>query len=151
MSGNTAIVGFGERYFRVLVPMQTYWVTGLVRIVDNGPTGDTFEYVELQTGETEPHFPPPTGDPLPGPTDCSSFPSDRQVYDIALGGFVVTDSQPAQLPSSIRDCLKAGWREFGFNRLGECIKFVLLTKWCDALEHHGYHPPFCPPAPPRST
>ena len=77
VSGNTAIIGFGEGYFRLLVPMQTYWVTGLVRIVDKGATGDTFEYVELQTGETEPHLPPPTGDPLPGPTDCSSFPSDR--------------------------------------------------------------------------
>lgn len=93
VSGKTAIIGFDEGYFRLLVPTQTYWVTGLVRIVDKGPTGDTFEYVELQTGETEPHLPPPTGDPLPGPTDCSSFPSDRQVYDIAFGGFQVADGQ----------------------------------------------------------
>jgi hypothetical protein len=94
VSGKTAIIGFGEGYFRVLVPMETYWVTGLVRIVDKGPTGDTFEYVELQTGETEPQLPPPTGDPLPGPTDCSSFPPDRTVYDITFGpGFQVADGQ----------------------------------------------------------
>ena len=94
VSGNTAIVGFGEGYFRVLVPMQTYWVTGLVRIVDHGPTGDTFEYVELQTGETEPHFPPPTGDPLPGPTDCSSFPPGQTLYELANSSPQVFDGQP---------------------------------------------------------
>jgi len=89
--GNTAIIGFGEGYYFDVG--QTYWVTGLVRIVDNGATGDTFEYVELQTGEPDPAPPPPrSGDPLPGPTDCSSFPPDRTVY--AIGGFRVNDALP---------------------------------------------------------
>ena len=92
--GNTAIIGFGEGYYSDVG--QTYWVTGLVRVVDNSPgPGDKFEHVELQTGEPDPGPPPPrTGDPLPGPTDCSSFPSDQQVYDIANGGFQIVDGQP---------------------------------------------------------
>jgi hypothetical protein len=101
--GNTAIIGFGNDYFwQPPIPFvpKTYWVTGLVRIVDNGPgPGDTFEYVELQTGPHEEHLPPPTGDPLPGPTECSSFPDDRTVYVMTnegahTGGFKVNDALP---------------------------------------------------------
>jgi hypothetical protein len=92
--GNSATIGFGEGDYRDLT--ETYWVTGLIRIVDNGqgPPGDTFEYVELQTGESGPRPGPPPGDPLPGPTDCSSFPPDRTVYVIAIGGFRINDAQP---------------------------------------------------------
>jgi hypothetical protein len=92
--GNTAIIGFGEDDFQDL--SQTYWVTGLVRIVDNGPgPGDTFEYVELQTGEPEPPPRPPTGDPLPGPTECSTFPPGQTVYVLAdPQGFRVNDALP---------------------------------------------------------
>jgi hypothetical protein len=92
VSGHTAIIGFGNGDYHDL--SVTYWVSGLVRVVDNGPTGDTFEYVELKTGEPGPRPGPPPGDPLPGPTDCSSFPTDRTVYDIAQGGFQVVDGQP---------------------------------------------------------
>ena len=91
VSGNTAIIGFGEGDYHDVG--ETYWVAGLVRIVDNA-TGDTFEHVDLQTGEPGPRPGPPPGDPLPGPTDCSSFPDDRAVYDIANGGFQVFDGQP---------------------------------------------------------
>jgi hypothetical protein len=94
---NTAIIGFGEGYYRTLVPWEAYWVTGLVRIVDNGPgPNDTFEYVKLEQGPPAPPltFPPP-GEPLPGPTDCSSFPPDQEVYVIAFGpGFRVNDALP---------------------------------------------------------
>jgi hypothetical protein len=91
--GNTAIIGFGDGFYWDVG--QSYWVTGLVRIVDNGPgPGDTFEYVESETGEPGPPPGPPSGDPLPGPTDCSSFPPDQHVYDIASGGFQVVDGQP---------------------------------------------------------
>jgi hypothetical protein len=102
--GNTAIIGFGEGYFTEASLSEglfrTYWVTGLIRIVDNGPgPGDTVEYVELQAGETEDHPPPPTGDPLPGPSACSTFPSDQQVYDLTLGpGFRVNDALPLRAP-----------------------------------------------------
>jgi hypothetical protein len=96
--GNTAFVGFGEGYFQV--PGQRSWVTGLVRIVDNGPgPGDTFEYVELEAGERENHSPPPTGDPLPGPTECSTFPPGQTVYVMdeaspVSRGFRVNDALP---------------------------------------------------------
>jgi hypothetical protein len=90
--GNTAIIGFGEG--RHQDAGGASWVTGLVRIVDNGPGDDTFEFVELERGPTGPPFMTPPGDPLPGPTDCSSFPPDQEVYDIASGGFQVVDGQP---------------------------------------------------------
>jgi hypothetical protein len=93
--GNTAIIGFGEDYFEALG--ETYWVTGLVRIVDNGPgPDDTFEYVELETGEPEQPPPPPSGDPLPGPTECSTFPPGQTVYvlDGPFPGFRVNDALP---------------------------------------------------------
>jgi hypothetical protein len=95
---NTAIIGFGEGYSHSAFA-QTYWVAGLVRIVDNGPgPGDTFEFVELQTGELELHPPPPTGEPLPGPTECSTFPPDQTVYvtdeSTPLPGFRVNDALP---------------------------------------------------------
>ena len=94
---NTAIIGFGEGDFHDL--SETYWVTGLVRIVDNGPgPGDTFEYVELQTGEPGPRPGPPPGDPLPGPTACASFPPDRTVYVLTVGsGFKVNDALPLRV------------------------------------------------------
>jgi hypothetical protein len=101
--GNTAIIGFGEGYLTVgfFPDAQTYWVTGLVRIVDNGPgPGDTFEDVVLQTGEPAQPPPPPPGDPLPGPTECSTFPPDRTVYVVTLGpGFRVNDALPLRASS----------------------------------------------------
>jgi DNA-binding beta-propeller fold protein YncE len=64
---------------------------------------------------------------------------------------IAVTPSPAEppLPTTIRDCLNGGWRDFGFGSLGECIKFVVLTRICEALERQGKHPPFCPPAPPR--
>jgi hypothetical protein len=99
--GNTAIVGFGEGYFQV--PGQRSWVTGLVRIVDNGPgPGDTFEYVELERGPPGPTI-PPTGDPLPGPTECSTFPPGQTVYvNDLLPGFRVNDALPAGVVDGAR-------------------------------------------------
>jgi hypothetical protein len=98
--GNTAIVGFGEGYYRLGLPITAYWVKGLVRIVDNGPgPGDTFEYVELETGPPSPNgTTPPPGDPLPGPTDCSTFPPDRTAYVLTVGdGFRINDAQPLRV------------------------------------------------------
>ncbi len=99
MRGNTAIIGFGEGHFHDLG--QNAWVTGLVRIVDNGPgPGDTLEHVELERGPPGPPFVlPPPGDPLPGPTECSSFPPDRTVYvlDDVFPGFRVNDALPLRV------------------------------------------------------
>lgn len=151
VSGNTAIIGFGNDVFSNLLPLTVYWVAGWIKVVDLGPgPGDTFEWVE-QRGEPDVTF-PPGGDPLPGPTDCSVFPPGGRT--VVLGGDIpgdiaVTDARA--LPSSIRDCLHGAWRDFGFKSLGACIKFALLNKVCEALERHGRHPPFCPPAPPRPS
>jgi 6-phosphogluconolactonase len=66
---------------------------------------------------------------------------------------IAVSPSPAEppLPPSIRDCLNGGWREFGFNDLGECIRFAVLTRICEELERKGQQPPLCPPAPPRRS
>src|SRR5215207_1373488 len=99
VSGNVAIIGFGDGYDRSSIPLQFNRIAGLIRVVDNGPgLDDTFEWVELQT---VPVGPPPLGDPLPGPTDCSSFPPGGfQILPLdqnppeSAGDIVVTDAQP---------------------------------------------------------
>ena len=84
-------------------PFPTFWVTGLVRIVDNGPgPGDTFEFVELETGTDEDLPPPPSGDPLPGPTECSTFPPGQSgppssPMDRASGSTTRCRSQPRRI------------------------------------------------------
>jgi DNA-binding beta-propeller fold protein YncE len=85
-------------------------------------------------------------------------------YDVGAGGalqpknpatvaagddpFYVAVSPAARLPTTIRDCVNGGWRTFGFRNLGKCIKVVLLTRICEALERKGHQPPFCPPRGP---
>jgi hypothetical protein len=125
VSGNVAIIGFGDGYFSAFIPaVEAYWIAGLIRVVDNGPgPDDTFEWVELQTGE-----PGLVGDPLPGPADCSSFPPGGQIFPLsqnsplAPGDIVVTDAQP--FPTSRDQCKNGGWQQFGFANQGLCIAFV---------------------------
>ena len=76
-------------------------------------------------------------------------PGGQEVRSIFSGNLTVVDGQA--LPTSIRDCLGGGWRDFGFSRVGACIRFVVLTRICEALERKGHRPHFCPPTPPRST
>jgi hypothetical protein len=130
VSGNTAVIGFGDGYFDYVFS-QIYWIAGLIRVVDNGPgLDDTFEWVELQTGEPSRTF-PPVGDPLPGPADCSSFPAGGQILSFPLfenfpelaGDIVVTDAQP--FPTLKEQCKNGGWRNFPqLKNQGECIAFV---------------------------
>jgi hypothetical protein len=130
VSGNAAIIGFGDGYFDYVFS-QIYWIAGLIRVVDNGPgLDDTFEWVELQTGEPSRTF-PPVGDPLPGPADCSSFPAGGQILSFPLfenfpelaGDIVVTDAQP--FPTSKEQCKNGGWLNFPeFKNQGECVAFV---------------------------
>jgi hypothetical protein len=118
VSGNTAVIGFGDGYFIASIPaVEAYWIAGLIRVVDNGPgPDDTFEWVELQTGE-----PGLVGDPLPGPADCSSFPPGAQIWP---GDITVTDAQPP-VPTSKAQCRNGGWRNFPqFKNQGQCIAFV---------------------------
>ena len=124
VSGNTAVIGFGDGYFDYVFS-QIYWIAGLIRVVDNGPgLDDTFEWVELQTGE-----PGLVGDPLPGPADCSSFPPGAQILPLSAnspfspGDIVVTDAQP--FPTSRDQCKNGGWRSFPqLKNQGECIAFI---------------------------
>jgi hypothetical protein len=115
-------------------------------VADNGPgLDDTFEWVELQTGE-----PGLVGDPLPGPADCSSFPPGAQILPLSqnspfsAGDIVVTDAQPP-VPTTIAQCKHGGWLRFGFKNLGRCVAFVIQTRVCEALERHGIHLRICPP------
>jgi hypothetical protein len=128
VSGNTAIIGFGGDYFSQLFPPRYYWVAGLLRVVDVGPgPGDSFEWVELQTSEPSEMAPPP-GDPIPGPTDCSSFPSGGTLVvldGVFHGDITVTDAQP--LPTSKDQCKHGGWRNYPqFKNQGQCVEFVNL-------------------------
>jgi hypothetical protein len=124
VSGNTAVIGFGGGRFSFLG--DEYWIAGLIRVADNGPgLDDTFEWVELQTGE-----PGLVGDPLPGPADCSSFPPGAQILPLSAnspfspGDIVVTDAQPP-VPTSKEQCKNGGWRNFlQFKNQGECITFI---------------------------
>jgi sugar lactone lactonase YvrE len=70
---------------------------------------------------------------------------------VGHNGVAVVPPLSPRLPTSIRDCLNGGWRDFGFRNVGGCISFVVLTRICEALERKGHHPPFCPPAPPRRS
>ena len=75
------------------------------------------------------------------------------LYPSDLGGFTERfESQlaaPQQLlPTSKAQCKNGGWKQFGFKNQGQCIAFVILSKVCDAFEHHGHHLKFCPPTPP---
>jgi sugar lactone lactonase YvrE len=70
---------------------------------------------------------------------------------VGHNGVAVVPPLRPRLPTSIRDCLNGGWRDFGFRNVDGCIRFVVLTRICEALERQGHHPPFCPPAPPRRS
>jgi hypothetical protein len=143
VSGNSAVIGFsGARYFMgELSP-----VAGLIRVVDGGGPGsglDSFEWADT-TG-------PPGGPAIPGPTDCSSYPSHFVpsmvlAFNRTGGNLVVADAQP--VPTSKDQCEHGGWHDFGFKNEGECIAFVNHAHDCRILEQHGDHPHFCPPKPP---
>lgn len=82
------------------------------------------------------------------PTTCPAD-LDLPLAPAVSDDLIVHDAQPPPLPTLIRDCLNGRWRDFGFNSFGACVKFVALTRLCEALERHGHQPPFCPPTPPR--
>jgi hypothetical protein len=123
VDGTVAVIGFSGAVSGIV----SYWVAGLVRVVDaGGPEigGDTFQWAELR-GEPGPT---PEGEPLPGPTDCSSFPGPFPFLSGLLrvgtfGDIVVTDAP--SVPTSKDQCKKGGWRDFGvFKDQGDCVSFV---------------------------
>jgi hypothetical protein len=119
--GNTAVIGFsGTATFAGFRGP----VAGLVRVVDGGGPAsgqDSFEWAEVGG---------PFGDidsPIPGPTDCSSYPGTYQPHDIgfsrASGDIVVTDT-PVR-PTAKHQCRNGGWKRFGvFRNRGQCVAFV---------------------------
>jgi hypothetical protein len=121
VDGNRAVAGFAGTvfFFGMLQP-----TAGLIRVVDGGgPVSgqDSFEWAEAQGAEGDP--------PIPGPVDCSTFPS---VFGPSIwgGGFnrsggdlVVTDAKP--VPVTKGECTNGGWRSFGvFRNQGDCVSFV---------------------------
>jgi hypothetical protein len=127
VTGNTAVIGFGGS----VVGNPSYYVAGLIKAVDvaSGPgdTLDTFEWAEHQ-GELN-FGGGPIGEPLPGPTDCSSYPSSfpgsvEKLIAQNGGDIVITDAQP--FPTSKDQCKNGGWRNYGdtFRNQGQCVAFV---------------------------
>jgi hypothetical protein len=123
VAGNTAVIGFSG----AVTGIVSYWIAGLLKVVDAGGPAiadDTFEWVELDGTPG----PTPVGDPLPGPTDCSSYPGSfpslhGPVSVGAFGDIAVTDAKPT--PTTKNQCKKGGWRSFGiFKNHGGCVSFV---------------------------
>jgi hypothetical protein len=120
VAGNTAVIGFSGTlyFFGDLSP-----VAGLARAGDGGGPDsglDSFGWAET-TGA-------PGGPAIPGPTDCSSYPSAFTPFGVIAsnrtgGNLVVTDTEP--VPTSTGQCKKGGWRSFGvFKNQGDCVSFV---------------------------
>jgi hypothetical protein len=103
VSGTQTFLGFGQP------------VAGLIRVTDGGGPDSGEDSFEFATG---------VGDPqLPGPTDCSSFPTGGPTAVNTLGDLTVIDSSP--LPTSRNQCNNGGWRNYpGFKNQGQCIAFV---------------------------
>ena len=124
-TGNKAVLGFsGTREDGLLD--GTAQVAGLIQVVDGGGSEpDRLEYA--QVGYT-PGVPAVPGPPIPGPTDCSSYPSTFQPWGGTVttnpsGDIVVTDTRT--FPTSKDDCKNGGWQTFGiFKNQGDCVSFV---------------------------
>jgi hypothetical protein len=120
VTDRTAIVGFSGTSFFFSDESP---IAGLLRVVDGGGPNsrqDTFEWAEIHGAFG--------GPPIPGPTDCSSYPSSfpfvfgPPVVNVE-GDLVVTDSQPS--PTSKEQCKNGGWRTYGvFKNQGDCVSFV---------------------------
>jgi hypothetical protein len=116
--GHVAVIGVsGTRYHTyqgVEVP-----TAGLIRVTDGGGPAsgaDTFE-VDTHDGDL---FDPP----IPGPTDCSTFPTGIQAGVNEVGDLTVIDAPP--LPTTKDQCTNGGWRSYDttFKNQGQCVAFV---------------------------
>ena len=117
VDGNTAVFGFSgtEIFVGIGIP-----IAGLARVTDGGsaPGLDSFEWAQVAGAFG--------GPPIPGPTDCSSYPDGFQFPfpPIVNEGDIVIIDTPA-LPTSKDQCRNGGWRDFPqFKNQGECIAFV---------------------------
>jgi hypothetical protein len=121
VTGNTAVIGFSGTLFTFITLGEQRPVAGLIRVVDGGGPAsslDSFQWVDQEQG-------PINGDPIPGPTACSTYPigqgSGPGVNQ--LGDIVVTDVLP--FPTTKDQCQNGGWRTYGvFKNQGDCVSFV---------------------------
>jgi hypothetical protein len=122
VDGNTAVFGFSGTLIGGLA-FESGPIAGLARVTDGGGPGsglDSFEWAQVAGVVGDP--------PIPGPTDCSSYPAGFQplgptAFNSGGGDIVIIDT-PA-LPTSKDQCRNDGWRNFPqFKNQGECIAFV---------------------------
>ena len=118
VNANTAVIGFSGT-FRFLGEQSP--TAGLIRVVDGGGPAsglDSFEWAETQG--------PPDGAPIPGPTDCSSYPAGFAPSGSGVnqeGDITVIDA--LALPTTKEQCKNGGWRNYpGFKNQGDCVSFV---------------------------
>jgi hypothetical protein len=115
VTGRVAIIGVEgtktSSRFGVTLP-----IAGLVRVTDGGSSSgqDSFEF-DIRQPPLPPPFPP-----LPGPTDCSAFPTAVPTLRNDGGDLVVTDAP--RLPTSKEQCKNGAWQAFGaFKNQGDCV------------------------------
>jgi hypothetical protein len=117
VSGSTAVIGFSGTMFFLGDLRPT---AGLIRVVDGGGPSSALD--SFETAETQG---PPNGAPIPGPTDCSSYPSSFTPSDSGVnhsGDITVIDALP--LPTTKDQCRRGGWITFGFSSHAACTAYV---------------------------
>jgi hypothetical protein len=94
VSGNSATLNFESAFLGVSVT---------VHVVDDDP--DTISILVLGRAAT----------------DCSP-PPEINVSPLTSGDITVVDAQP--LPTTKAQCRRGGWKRFGFENQGQCIRFI---------------------------
>jgi hypothetical protein len=119
VTGKTAVVGFsGTVTFGGFDDPEISPTSGLVRVVDGGGPDSGLDSFELAWGGVP---------PIPGPTDCSSYPSvfnflGDPIVNVS-GDLVVTDAQA--FPTTKGQCKNGSWKTYGvFTSQGACVSYV---------------------------
>ncbi len=97
-----------------------------IRVVDNGGGGlDSFEY---NVDDPE----------VPGAIDCHDF-SDYYFGGPLVGRAIVNDVDPPARPRSKKHCKHGGYKRFGFNNQGRCIRYVKRHRHGGKVDSHSEH------------
>ena len=104
VSDNRAVVGFSGTLSSDCSSPSRVWSESWTG--RTGSAQDTIEWAEVQ-GQLG-------GEPIPGPTDCSSYPSTFSpgVIHVNQQGDIVVADAPPPLPTSKDQCKKNGWRNY---------------------------------------
>jgi hypothetical protein len=114
VSDRVAIIGVTGQWERYGVGLAVFPIAGLVRVVDGGGPDAEADNVQfaIRVGAE-------SGPPVPGPTNCSTFPGTFPTGIYAFpdftnetGDLLVVDVPPP-LPTSKDQCRNGGWRNFG--------------------------------------